>query len=141
VPRKFFTQHHSNTQTAHSTPPNAELRPSFLGNPNLELRKIRAHTLTMPRLRLSTATINRGSASTPPRGVYTLVVLYGVTLFVPEADSQGLLLCAGGVLVCVSKPPRSGGAVAQAERGSCGWLGLAFPPRFRYQCDTTVAVS
>lgn len=138
MPRKFCTQHHSNSRHAHITPPNAGLRPSFLGNPNLELRKITAHTLVTPRLRLSTATINRGSASSPPRGVYTLVVLYGVTLFAFEVDPKCWMLCAVCVLFCVSKPPRSGGAVAQAYARElcvclgrfCTLLGLAFPPRF-----------
>jgi hypothetical protein len=128
VPRKFFTQHHSTTRHAHTTPPNAELRPSFLGNPDLELRKISAQSPTVPRLRLVGEPINRGSASSPPRGVYTLVVLYGVTLFAPEVDSQGLLLCAGGVLVCVSKPPRSGGAVAQADARELWVVGFSFSP-------------
>ena len=73
-------------RTAHYTPPNAELRTPFLGNPDLELRKISAQSPTATRLRLFTATINRGSASSPPRGVYTLVALYAVTLFALEAD-------------------------------------------------------
>jgi hypothetical protein len=95
----------------------------------------------VPRLRLVGEPINRGCASSPPRGVYTLVVFHGVTLFVFEVDPWWWIMCAGGVLVCVSKPPRSGGAVAQADaRELCGF-GFSFPPRFRYQCDTTVAVS
>ena len=71
---------------------------------------------------------NRGSALSPPRGVYTLVVFHGVTLFAFEVDLWCWMLCAGGVLVCVSKPPRSGGAVAQADARELWMVGFSFSP-------------